>query len=395
MQSLREISQDKQLRWVFLAALVAVLVFVFATMVSGGAGFPLDDGWIHQTYARNLARTGRWEYVPGITSAGSTAPLWTLWLALGYLLRVPHLFWAYLSGALSLVWMCLVAVRLWQTLWPDQRERGWIVGILMAGTWPLVWAAASGMETVLFIALGLQAILTYLRVGQSKWGAAYVGLWSGCMILVRPDGLPLLLLLTVALFSGQPELKRKQQFRNAVICLLGAGLPLIPYFLFNRWASGQWWPNTFYAKQSEYQSLLVVPLWERFGRLLYFSLGGPDTGWRGISGGSSVIAAWPDWSRSGGSAGGSGPKAFFLYNASALGRGPCVALCLAFARYLPAWTLPDGGAAGLDIVRHCWLASYHCDCSQAFWRALEPEPVNDLRSNAACFLPFRSSGIYD
>ena len=284
MKRLNEIWQDRQLRLVILAALLAVCFYVLAALLSGGAGFPLDDGWIHQTYARNLARTGRWEYVPGVISAGSTSPLWTLWLAVGYLLRIPHLFWAYLSGALSLVWVCLMGIKLWQHLWPEQADRGWLIGLLMVGLWPLVWAAGSGMETVLFIALGLQAIYAYYQVGTTEWGAVKVGLWAGCLILVRPDGLPLLLLLTIGLLAGNRDLRRKQQFRNVAICLLGAAIPLVPYFLFNRWASGQWWPNTFYAKQSEYQVLLEEVLAGRFFRLLYFSLGGPETGWRGISG---------------------------------------------------------------------------------------------------------------
>ena len=69
---------------------------------NGGPGFPLDDGWIHQTYARNLARNGRLEFIPGIVSSGSTSPLWTILLAVGYLLRLPYLLWAYLLGGLSL-----------------------------------------------------------------------------------------------------------------------------------------------------------------------------------------------------------------------------------------------------------------------------------------------------
>ena len=48
------------------------------------AGYPLDDAWIHQTYARNWAETGQLAYVVGLPSAGSTAPLWTLLLSVAY-----------------------------------------------------------------------------------------------------------------------------------------------------------------------------------------------------------------------------------------------------------------------------------------------------------------------
>ncbi|MCB0014162.1 MAG: hypothetical protein KDE34_19755, partial [Anaerolineales bacterium] len=264
MTRLKLIWADKALRWVVLAALVATFLYLLPTIIAGGAGFPLDDGWIHQTYARNLARTGRWEYVPGVVSAGSTAPLWTIWLALGYLLHLPYFFWVFLSGAVSLAWIGLVSARLWQTLWPAEADRGWQIGLLVVLVWPLIWAAGSGMETLLFIALGLQAILAYYQVGPSRWGAARVGLLAGMMILVRPDGLPLLLLLALALLVGTPGLTWRQRLTNVLLTLAAAALPLIPYFLFNRWASDQWWPNTFYAKQSEYAMLLAEPLWQRF-----------------------------------------------------------------------------------------------------------------------------------
>ena len=40
-------------------------------------GFPLDDSWIHLTFAHNLARGWGFAYNQGEPVAGSTAPLWT------------------------------------------------------------------------------------------------------------------------------------------------------------------------------------------------------------------------------------------------------------------------------------------------------------------------------
>ncbi len=57
-----------------LFALAAASVAAYAR-AAGGAGFPLDDAWIHQVYARNLALHGQWAFVLGQPSAGSTSPL--------------------------------------------------------------------------------------------------------------------------------------------------------------------------------------------------------------------------------------------------------------------------------------------------------------------------------
>ena len=277
--------------WIVVFAVVLVMVlFVGLSALQGGPGFPLDDGWIHQTYARNFARNGRFEYVPGIVSAGSTSPLWTLLLAVGYLLRLPYLLWAYLLGGLSLLWLALTSMRLWQLLWPEWGDKDWLPGVVIALAWPLIWAAASGMETVLFAALGMQIVVIYAQMALKTEDAsrpsvktiALLGILSGLLILVRPDGLVLLLLVTIGLLL----LPGSWMSRLKIIGVVGvtAVIPLLPYFAFNFYTSGSIWPNTFYAKQTEYQLLLAEPIWSRTVRLLYFSVGGAEQGWRGISG---------------------------------------------------------------------------------------------------------------
>ncbi|MDX1688095.1 MAG: hypothetical protein R3248_08955, partial [Candidatus Promineifilaceae bacterium] len=235
-----------------------------------------------------------------------TAPLWTLMLAVGYLLRAPFLLWTFLLGTVSLIWLVWVAMALWRRLWPQQAARAWIPGLVLAFSWPLIWAAASGMETALFLALAVTLLLLYARlwaVGEEK-GETRQPLWlgavSGLLVLVRPEGVLLILLLVVGLIVGR-------RFRSVVVYGLGAAIPLLPYFLFNLSLSGQLWPNTFYAKQAEYTVLLERPLPARTLNLLYFSLGGPAAGWRGMTGArlllvpGLVAAGWlalrRDWSQ--------------------------------------------------------------------------------------------------
>ena len=71
----------------FVLIAVAILSLGSYTVWSStaeGPGFPLDDAWIHQTYARNLIQHTEWSFIPGIPSGGSTAPLWSAILAIGY-----------------------------------------------------------------------------------------------------------------------------------------------------------------------------------------------------------------------------------------------------------------------------------------------------------------------
>jgi len=81
--------------WYAIGVLVVIAVGVLyvGAATEGGLGFPLDDGWIHQTYARNLARTGRLAYDASGVSTGSTSPLWTALLGLGYVIGVSPFAW--------------------------------------------------------------------------------------------------------------------------------------------------------------------------------------------------------------------------------------------------------------------------------------------------------------
>ncbi len=293
---------------VIVGFMMAGVFLVFANS-QGGLGFPLDDAWIHQTYARNLVRNGRFEFVPGIVSAGSTSPLWTLLLALGYVFRLPYLWWAYLLGIGSLCWLSWSGMRVWRQMWPALAEKDWIAGVVLVMTWPFLWAAVSGMETIFFVALGVAIVVIYNattvsnRVSYRQF--ATLGALSGFLILTRPDGVVLIALVGLGVLllpgTGMDRLKSALFFGGTAVLIL------IPYFLFNWFSSGTLWPNTFYAKQTEYASLLTTPLLQRFAQLLFFSLGGPAVGIRGMSGPhllllpGLVFAAWKavqvDWSQ--------------------------------------------------------------------------------------------------
>ncbi len=88
-----------------ILALVAAFnlsIYLLASHLKFRIGFPLDDAWIHQTYARNFAAWGQWAFWEGQTSGGSTAPLWSAFLALGYWLKISFYVWAFVLGGVLL-----------------------------------------------------------------------------------------------------------------------------------------------------------------------------------------------------------------------------------------------------------------------------------------------------
>ena len=67
-----------------------------------GLGFPLDDAWIHQTYARNFGTKLQWSFINDQVSGGSTGPLWGFLLAVLYALKIPPIWGTYFLGFLLL-----------------------------------------------------------------------------------------------------------------------------------------------------------------------------------------------------------------------------------------------------------------------------------------------------
>jgi hypothetical protein len=235
-----------------------------------GPGFPLDDGWIHQTYARNLASSGRWEYVPGQASAGSTSPLWTAVLALGYWMGIPFMAWTFALGVVGLALSAGAAHALAKALFPDQRWIGPAAGLLCVTEWHLVWAAVSGMETALFVALALAlAGVTVHSLARGDRGSPRrflaIGALAGLLVLTRPEGVVLIGVLGTWALARMAwhELRWRDGLVGAAVALAPFLLLLVPYLCFNWRLSGRIWPNTFYAKQTEYAVQLAWPIWTR------------------------------------------------------------------------------------------------------------------------------------
>ncbi len=259
----RASGQAQMRAWLLLPlSAIAVGVYLLASSSVSGIGFPLDDAWIHQTYARSLAVSGEWAFFPGQPSAGSTAPLWSLLLSVGHFLSLGPYVWTFALGAISLFGLAYTGMLLFGKLCPICPRYAFLVGVFLVLEWHLVWAAASGMETLLQAVLILLVLL--LLLGKSPaW--FWIGLLVGLSAWVRPDGITLLGPALMVLFLGTGGWQ--DRLRRGVNLLLGFGLLFLPYLLFNQLLAGSWWPNTFFAKQAEYaaelNSDIFYRLWEQ------------------------------------------------------------------------------------------------------------------------------------
>ena len=252
---------DRRFPWLLLLAwALACAGYLVFSLNLAGPGYPLDDAWIHQTYARNLVLHGEWAYTPGQSSSGSTSPLWTAMLALGYVLRLPPISWAVVLGLFSQASLMLAAAT-----WFGRRNPGLPSGVLWVAAlilleWHLLWAAFSGMEILLF---SLMACVVLLLLASSQPRYLWVGLLVGLGCWIRPDALTLLLPAALVL-SFQSGASIRQRLIWTLHLTLGVGLLVLPYLWFNKSIAGSYWPSTFYAKQAEYAIYRTQPVLSRF-----------------------------------------------------------------------------------------------------------------------------------
>jgi len=271
---------------VVIAILMAYYLLICRRVV-GEIGFPLDDSWIHVRFAQNLARGYGFSFNPGEPASTTTAPLWTLILALGYRLTHEYVFTA---AALNWVLCSLTAITagaLARTLVPH-RSFGAAVALLVAVTIPLSWFALSGMEPPLFKWLTLLGILMHVRYRRAPGVKGIVPtVVFGIAVYARPE---LVLLFGLAMVDRLLMLSRERRetgclaswikqvlVHTPVFALLVAPLvihnmrvidrPLPSSYYIKAYNFGITWGIATGMKELVIRSLVVAPIKEVFANL--------------------------------------------------------------------------------------------------------------------------------
>ena len=211
---------------IVLALAYPILLVAVAHVQSGGQdSFPLDDPWIHLTFARNLQEHGAFTYFPGTqSSGGSTAPLYTMLLAVGFFFTSDEKWLSYVLGLAAQLFFLIFLAR-WVRARLVRPESGHESSVMSISPWMALLPAlavlvvgldsrvgilaVSGMETSLYLAL----------ISLAFWGRAsgrnlLFGAGLGASLWVRPDSLLLLVVFAIDLALDRWKHARRTSERH-------------------------------------------------------------------------------------------------------------------------------------------------------------------------------------
>lgn len=235
-------------------------------------GLPIDDAYIYQVYAANLANGHGLSFNPGETSFGVTSNLWALILAMLDRLSgtgdAPSLAQSLtlMLGLLTLV----QAQRLVQRL-TRSRIAGVVAGLTVA-TAPALWMQSlSGMDTQAVMLVWLTLLIQLARHGLGQ--PVRLGVLLGLMALFRPEMIwPLPLVMMAALM---PRTGLARPLRNMALVGVAALLVMLPNLIFVYAHTGHPLPTTFYGKSLAAQAGVAQWDWaDRAVRTIALGLGG-------------------------------------------------------------------------------------------------------------------------
>ena len=251
----------------------AVLLLALASGLSAGVysaigsgGFPLDDAWIHLQMARNVSIGAGFGLNPHESVSLSTAPLWTLFVALLHLLPWDIVAAVKTVGALLLFANALMTWYLAQRM---ELDRGWalLAGLVVSLTPRFIWASQSGMEILLYALLATGGLVLHLRAFAAAPSLGATALWS-LATLARPECAIFLPLAFVDHWRATGQLRRvaADLWRHILIFVL----PLLPWAYFNYIYGSGVLPNTYYAKVGAFGLLgaLSAGAWMQAGAAL-------------------------------------------------------------------------------------------------------------------------------
>lgn len=192
------------------AMVTAFAVWSVSAFVPKRGGFPLDESWTHQVFARTFVEKGALALAPGQHDATFLSPLWDLLLAVNLVaVKTDPAWWAFgvnvlLHVAAANLLLSVVA----RDVPAEVPPVSWRVACLaavsaVASSADLVGFVSSGTETTLFIALVVLAIWC-----ASSQRFVLAGVVAALSAITRPEGLFVGALVVVSCLAEKRSLRR-------------------------------------------------------------------------------------------------------------------------------------------------------------------------------------------
>lgn len=207
-----------------------------------------DDAFISYRYARNLVDGKGLVFNAGERVEGYTNLLWTLWCAVGLLLRRPVEQWSMVWG-IACYAASLALLAYFACLRRQLTHGPWLVWLPIAailGAAHEDWAvfATSGLETSLFTALALAGFVVVAHgAAHRRQYPLVAGLLMTLCALTRPEGM----IFAVVLGAGLAWIVG-WKWRPIIVYAAAFLVPQAAYFIWRGYYYGDFLPNTYYAK---------------------------------------------------------------------------------------------------------------------------------------------------
>ncbi|HEY3251694.1 MAG TPA: hypothetical protein VGK25_11300, partial [Ignavibacteria bacterium] len=242
---------------IILAVILPIYYIIYAYSINHFYSFTIDDPWIHLQFAKNLAEYGSFSYFKNeVVTAGSTSPLYTFVLAVGFLITKNEM---WLSYVLGIMFFALSVFYFYRVSEDTFLKENWLVIaaalIFTLDKW-INLISASGMETTMFIFILVACFYYYHR--RNVIGFAVT---LGLSMWVRPDAAAFIgavvidYILLVYLKKSSPvkneEINLFSKADLLKIFFIAAAIVAL-YFAMNLAISGSIFPNTYSAKINYY-----------------------------------------------------------------------------------------------------------------------------------------------
>jgi hypothetical protein len=229
----------------YLVIILAVICVTGYFLWQAPYEVPMGDSYIHFVYAKNLVDYFEFTYNPGVQEGiGTTSFLWVIILASFQVIGITPVISSKILGVVLLAISGCLVFDLAQRVIPKEphiKKSLFSTAVALLAVLPggMIWIALSGMETILFLALGLLSLWLY---AAEKWG--FLGAALGLLALTRIEGIILAGLMVLVEF-----LRNRRVCTNILKLIFPMFVLLSPWLIYLQFREGVPFTTSFQGRQ--------------------------------------------------------------------------------------------------------------------------------------------------